>query len=247
MYQALLAYSKILEIRGDNLGASTQLERAERLKKYFNSDWSVVEGSDMYAYAVDDKGVKHYEWVKIGSEIHGGESLKFIPLKCLTYPGKRNEKLLDYIFQKELDKATREDNIESLTYLPDMFFKQGQAARAWLWMKHIISLKDLPHEHETQGTNGDYPEISFTFISQTVEGIMGISVNAAEGTISICPQLPEEIGDAKLLGLKFGEYSVDISLDGNGISLKNNSPKPILWRCGENITVEPNSEKTMQK
>lgn len=244
MYQAIIAYSKILELRGNSSEAKIQLERAEKLKEYFNNDWSVVEGSDMYAYAIDNKGIKYYEWIKNGSEIHGGETLKFIPLKNLTYRGERNDKLLDYIHQMELDEKTREDNIESITYLPDLFFKQGQCERAWHWMKHIISRKDLPHEHKSQGTNGDYPEISFTFISHTVEGLMGVSADAASGIISTNPQLPEEISDIKLYDLKFGEYSVDVSVENNKITLKNNSPKPIQWLCGEKSkTVYPNEKE----
>ncbi|MDE5995981.1 MAG: hypothetical protein K2G56_03595, partial [Eubacterium sp.] len=142
MYQAILAYANILEIRGESEKAKAQFERAEKLKEYFNKDWSIVDDSDMYAYAIDNKGRKHYEWYKKGSIIHGGASLLFIPMKQITYCGERNNKLLDYIFEKEFDESTREDNIESLTYLPDVFFPYNQNDRAWFWMKHIISQKD---------------------------------------------------------------------------------------------------------
>lgn len=231
MYQAILAYAKILEIRGDTQKSKAQFERAEQLKEYFNHDWSVVDGSDMYAYAVDNKGKKHYKWYKKKSEIHGGASLLFIPMKQITYKGKRNNKLLDYIFEKEFDESTREDNIESLTYLPDVFFPYHQNDRAWFWMKHIISQKDLPHEHKSQGTNGDYPEISFTFISQVVEGLMGVCPDASSGEIITCPHFPKDIEDMKLHNLKFGAYSVDIYLEKNKAVLKNNSKKAIIWKC----------------
>lgn len=231
MYQAILAYAKILEIRGDLENSRIQLERAEKLKDYFNNDWSVIDGNDMYAYAIDNKGIKHYEWHKKETEIHGGASLLFIPMKQITYKGERNNKLLDYIFQMEYDENTREDNIESLTYLPDVFFPYNQNDRAWFWMKHIISQKDLPHEHKSQGKNGDYPEISFTFISQVVEGLMGVSVNASTGEILTCPHFPKDIDDIKLTDLKFGDYSVDIKLENNMALITNNSTKPILWHC----------------
>lgn len=185
----------------------------------------------MYAYAVDNKGKKHYKWYKKKSEIHGGASLLFIPMKQITYKGKRNNKLLDYIFEKEFDESTREDNIESLTYLPDVFFPYHQNDRAWFWMKHIISQKDLPHEHKSQGTNGDYPEISFTFISQVVEGLMGVCPDASSGEIITCPHFPKDIEDMKLRNLKFGAYSVDIYLEKNKMVLKNNSKKAIIWKC----------------
>lgn len=231
MYQAILAYSSILELRGNAEKAKVQLERAEKLKEYFNNDWSVVDGTDMYAYAVDNNGQKHYEWYKNGTEIHGGASLLFIPMKKITFRGERNNKLLDYIHQKEFDENTREDNIESLTYLPDVFFSYHQNNRAWYWMKHIIERKDIPHERPSQGTNGDYPEISFTFISQVVEGLLGVSVNAAAGMISTCPHFPKDIENIKLYDLKFGEYFVDLEFENGKTILKNKSNKPLLWNC----------------
>lgn len=251
MYQAIIAYSKILEIRGNILESEKQLNRAEKLKSYFNNEWSVIENSDMYAYAIDDKGQKHYEWLKNGTEIHGGASLLFIPMKGLTFKGERNDKLLDYIHEKESDPGTREDNIESLTYLPDVFFRNSQSERGWFWMKHIIDRKDIPHEHKSQGTNGDYPEISFTFISQTIEGLMGIKINAPDGKISIRPNLSEEIPDVSLYGLKFGEYSADIHLNKEFVSIKNNGDKPILWHCefsdggNKDVAVSPKEIKTI--
>lgn len=231
MYKAIIAYSNILEIRGNLKEAKIQLKRAENLKAYFNIEWSVLDGSDMYAYAIDNKGRKHYEWYKKGSEIHGGASLLFIPMKELTYCGARNNKLLDYIFEKEFDESTREDNIESLTYLPDVFFPYQQNDRAWFWMKHIISKKDLPHEREIQGTNGDYPEISFTFISQVVEGILGIKVNADKQFISTCPHFPNDIDDVQLSDLKFGENAVDIILEKNKADLNNKSNHSVHYKC----------------
>ncbi|MBQ9532143.1 MAG: hypothetical protein IJR70_08725 [Eubacterium sp.] len=53
-------------------------------------------------------------------------------------------------------------------------------------------------------TNGDYPEISFSFISQVVEGMMGIRPNAKDSAITVTPNLPDEIRDIKLFGLKVG-------------------------------------------
>lgn len=229
MYQAILSYANIIKIRGNTEESEIQFKRAEELREYFNKEWSVVKGTDMFAYAIDDKGKKHYKWKKMGKEIHGGETLKFIPLKKLAYEGERNDKLLDYIQECELNPKTREDNIESFTYLPDIFFRHGRSEEAWHWMKHIISQKDLLHEHKSQGTNGDYPEISFTFISQVIEGLMGITVDAAKGEISVNPCLPNEIDDVKIYGLRFGEYSVDVLIESDNVTLKNKGKKPVKW------------------
>ncbi len=219
LYQAIIAYANILKLRGNSDEAGKQFERAEALKDYFNNDWSVAQGSDKFAYAVDNHGRKHYEWLKKGCEIHGGASLVFIPLKKLAYQGERGNRLLDYIFEKEYDIKTREDNIESLTYLPDLFFANEQPERAWFWMKHIISQKELPHERASQGKNGDYPEISFTFISQVIEGLMGVTVNAATGEISVKPNLPKEISNICIKDFRVGNQLYNIEIGRNSTTI----------------------------
>ena len=231
MYRAMCCYAKMLEIRGDTENAEKQQKRADALKEYFNRDWSVVDGSDLYCYALGSDGKKHYKWFKNGTEIHGGASLVFIPLKGLGNTGERNNKLLDYIHTVESDENTREDNIESLTYLPEVFFHFHQNDRAWYWMKHILSKKDLPHERESQGTNGDYPEISFTFVSQTVEGLMGIRTNAQRKAFSTCPHFPPDIQNVYIEDILFGGFCVDIELSKESCALTNKSDKTLSWNC----------------
>lgn len=253
MYQALIAYANILKLRGNAEESEKQFRRAEDLRAYFNNEWSVVEGTDMFAYALDNKGVKRYEWYKNGGEIHGGETVKFILYKKLSYPGERNDKLIEYIFNCEKNEKTREDNVESYTYLPDIFFTQRRPELAWFWMNHIINIKDEPHEHKSQGTNGDYPEISFTFVAHAVQGLMGVSTDAASDKLFTLPNLPEEVNDVKLTDMKFGDHLVDISVEKNSVTVKNNGKKPFIWFCGfdgnvsSELTVLPGESKTVRK
>ena len=97
-------------------------------------------------------------------------------------------------------------------------------------MKHIISQKDLPHEHKSQGTNGDYPEISFSFISHVIEGMMGISVNAVTGEIVVTPCLPKEIEDIRLFDLNFGDYSADVFIENNEITVHSHGKKTLIYK-----------------
>ena len=215
MYAAMISYSKILRLRGDIHQADFQQNRAEQLRKYFNEEWSVVKGSDMFCYAIDSKNKKHYKWTKRFGKLCGAETLEFIPLKNLSYDNERNDKLLDYIFEMQTNKRTMSNNIESLTYMPDLYFANNQPERAWHFMKYIMSKKDLPHEHKTQGTNGDYPEISFTFVSQVITGIMGIGVDDESGVLTAKPNLPNEIHSIHLYDFECrGKvYDIEISKD----------------------------------
>ncbi|MBQ2720957.1 MAG: hypothetical protein IJF23_05415, partial [Clostridia bacterium] len=137
--------------------------------------------------------------------------------------------------------------------LPDIFFTQRRPELAWFWMNHIINIKDEPHEHKSQGTNGDYPEISFTFVAHTVQGIMGVSTDAAADKLFTLPNLPEEVNDVKLTDMKFGDHLVDISVEKNSVTVKNNGNKPVIWYCGfdgnvsSELTVLPGESKTVRK
>ncbi len=223
MYAAMLCYSEILKLRGDASFAETQRKKAEKLRLYFNNEWSRTDGSDMYCYAIDDKSNKYYQWIKTPKMLCGAETLEFIPLKNLSFPGERNNKLLDYIFKMQTDPKTRSDNIESFTYLPDLYFANKRPNSAWHFMKYIISQKDLPHEHRSQGTNGDYPEISFTLVSQTVFGLIGLRINKSTGEICVKPDLPDEIGYINLYGLQYrgNLYNIEVTKDRGSVIKQN--------------------------
>ncbi len=160
----------------------------------------------------------------------------FIPMKLITEPGTRNDKYLDYISEKlgnginTTPEAPR--NIEAYTYIPDTYFPYNRNEEAWKWMKYILSVRDDDHERPSQGTNGDYPEISFTLVSQTVEGMMGIEANAPDKSVVTAPRLPKDVDWIKIDNLEMGEY--ELSINHNGLdmtTLTNNSSKNLKWEA----------------
>ena len=73
----------------------------------------------------------------------------------------------------------RPSNIESSTYVPDVLFAYGRSEQGWAWMKDIIIARWTSRTRSSQqGTNGDYPEMPFTLVSQTVEGLAGVVPDA---------------------------------------------------------------------
>ncbi len=250
-YQATLAYAGILEARGDIDGAAEWTEKAFALKSYFNNDWSVQnkDPNGEYARGIAADGTKYGGF--------GKENSWFMPMKLITEPGDRNDNYLDFISLNLGDGigSTPEapGNIEAYTYIPETYFPYNRTEEAWKWMKYIIGVKDKPHENTIQGTNGDYPEISFTFISHTVEGMMGVSPNAPLKTVSTISRLPSEIGWAALRNVKMGDFIFDLRHDGTARStLKNNSSQELRWEVqfyGEygGVAVNEISAPAMQK
>lgn len=230
-YQATLAYAGILEARGDKTGAASWYQKAADLKKYFNETWSVYDNdpNGLYARGLDKDNTKKYTGF-------GGENSWFMPMKLITEPGERNDKYIDYVLENLGDGidsvSTAPHNIEAYTYIPDMLFPYNRANDAWKWMKYITGMKDKPHERASQGTNGDYPEISFTFISHVVEGMMGVSPDAKNGFVSSIPRLPDEVKDAAIKYLQIGDYEISLAHNGNRKStLSNDSAKDMVWEA----------------
>lgn len=232
-YAATKAYAAMLKVRGEDAASEEWYRKAESLKQYFNEDWSVAEGTDLYVYAIDENQKKHYEWTRASaSGVNGGEPCVFMPMKGITEPGGRNDRYLQYIDEKLSDPATTYSNIESYTYLADMFFRYNRSKEAWKWMKYILDRKDIPHERPTQGTNGDYPEISFTVISQVVEGMMGIEPDAAHNFVATSPRLPDEIPNVEVKGITVGTYLVDIVHESRTKSvITNHADTELTWEA----------------
>lgn len=208
-YQAYLAFAKFLNAREMNKESNMQLQRAATLKKYFNMEWSVVESSDIYSCAITNEHEKYPFFNK--------ETSWFIPMKLLSDPGAENDRYLDYISDQLGDgvntsnsKKGSPENIEAYTYLPDTYFPYNRVEEAWKWMQYIINQKDNPHVIINQGSNGNYPEVSFTLVSQVVEGLMGVEPDAPNHAMSTIPRLPHDIAYLELTELKIGNHLISL-------------------------------------
>ena len=230
-YQATLAYAGMLKARGEKGASEEWYAKAKELKRYFNEEWSVIDENNPeapYARIIDKNGNKKNDF--------GKENSWFMPMKLITEPGERNDKYLDYISEKLGDGiGTAPEapwNIEAYTYIPETYFPYNRNEEAWKWMKYIMSVKDNPHERPSQGTNGDYPEISFTFVSHTVEGLMGVEANAEEHSIVTASHLVDEIDWLDLKYLEMGEHEIDIRHDGlTKTTLTNKADSDLNWEA----------------
>lgn len=226
-YQATLAYAGMLKARGEIEAAETWYQKAANLKKYFNETWSVTDNMDSeYVCAWGPNGERYSDFSK--------ETSWFIPLKMISEAGERNDTYIDFILENLGDGIgttnTAPGNIEAYTYIPDMLFLYNRSDDAWKWMEYIASVKDNAHEKVSQGTNGDYPEISFTYISHTIEGMMGVEPDAGERFVATSPRLPQEVPDVKAKYMQIGYYELDLVHAGNTEStLTNHADKEITW------------------
>lgn len=231
-YQATLAYAGILDARGQITEAAAWYEKAQNLKDYFNKEWSVNpnDPNGNYARVITQDGKKLYDF--------GKENSWFMPMKLITEPGERNDAYLDFISKKlgngigDKNAPDAPKNIEAYTYIPETYFPYNRNEEAWKWMKYIAGVKDNPHERPVQGTNGDYPEISFTFVSQTIEGIMGIEPDAGKHEVVTASHLTEDMNYVDVTDIRMGNHLLDVRHDGHTkTTLTNHGDATLSWEA----------------
>ncbi|MFE5597355.1 hypothetical protein [Streptomyces sp. NPDC056549] len=203
-YQAYRAMAALARAKGDRATGGLFERRARDLRTYFNSTWSGTgSGADMVrGYTTDGRALTGW----------GKENSWFMPMKGIIDPGARREAYLDYV-DAQSEGAGRPDNIEALTYLPDTFLAGGRPDTAWKWMRHVYAEKDVQHVNSRQGTNGDYPEVSFTLVAQTVQGLMGVIPNAPARTLTTQSRLPSGMEWLSVEDLRVGNSSFTLRHD----------------------------------
>ncbi|MFE7552746.1 carbohydrate-binding protein [Streptomyces gardneri] len=203
-YQAYRAMASLARAKGEHPLAARFERKARDLKTYFNSTWSGSgSGADMVrGYTTDGRALTGW----------GKENSWFMPMKQILAPGDRREAYLDYI-DRQSEGEGRPDNIEALTYLPDTFLTNNRADTAWKWMRHIYAQKDVQHVNTRQGTNGDYPEVSFTLVGQTVQGLMGVVPNAPARTLATQSRLPSGMDWLSIDDLRVGDSAFTLRHD----------------------------------
>ncbi len=205
-YQSLLAYSEILKAKGDSGGSTLWKNRAQRLKDYYEAHW-YDPSTGHYIRGFDAKGGFKSDW--------GHEASMFVPLKGLGDFGPRTTAFLDYISAKDGDL-----NVEATTYLPEMYYNYNRSSEGWYWLSKIMKEKDT------------YPEVSFTALSNTIIGMMGVQPDAPANKVSTISRLTDDVPWVEINHIKVG--SNDLKLKHNGLTnstLTNNSGGTMTWEA----------------
>lgn len=202
-YKAFLAYAKMAEIRGDKKLAAQYFLKAADLKSYFNKDWG-IKNTETYnrGYTLPMSPVDGW----------GKENSWFMPMKGITEASSaRNLKYLDFIEEQLNSKDGVPGNIEAISYIPELFFKYQQNERAWKWMQYIISNIDQEHEASAlTGKNGNYPEVSYVFISNVIEGLLGVVPNAERNEVATLSHLTPEVQSLSVKNIRIGSSVLEV-------------------------------------
>ncbi|MEU8108978.1 hypothetical protein AB0C18_35250 [Nonomuraea muscovyensis] len=230
-YAAHLAMAELARARGDDGERFEAL--AAKLRRHYEQKWNGARG-----FTFDGRPVTGW----------GAENSWFMPLKGL----RDDPAYLDYI-DAQASGPKRPKNVEAWTYLPDVFFRHDRPQTAWRWMREIFHARIA--QHVAGGLNGDYPEVSFTLVSQVVEGLLGVRPNAPENALTTVSRLPAEIGWVAVSGIPIGEGSVAVRHDGEHATTLTNLSHQVTYRWtarfpgGSDITrdVPPGATVTSER
>ncbi|GAA1956202.1 RICIN domain-containing protein [Kitasatospora viridis] len=219
-YAADLAAAALASAKGDSAAAATYSAAAADLKGYYNNGWSGSPNDwNSVVRAYDTSGNAYTDF--------GKENSWFMPLKGIMDPGYRETNYLNFI-DGQASGPGAPSNLEADTYLPDVFFAHDMSATGWKWMQYVYA--NIENQHSGGFLNADYPEVSFTLLSQTVQGLMGVQPDAAGHALTTHAELPGQIGYLQLTSIPVGANTVTLRHDGlTKSTLTNTSGGTLGW------------------
>ena len=158
----------IFQMRGDLKLMKMCEKRAENLENMLANDWWDKETETFFQ--VKEEG---------GTLVHSkemGHGLSLLYYNVIEDPVRRK----GYInLLHEYSMANRAAvNVESMSYYPELFFRQKENEKAYYWLQQLID-PDLRRR--------EYPEVSYAVIGAIVCGLAGICVDAPAKQVTIEP------------------------------------------------------------
>jgi len=203
IYRGLLTYSYVLTLKGNNVMAEKYASKAKEYQEHIDKYWWDGDASVYNTYYSNDK--------KFGKDEGEIFLLWFDALK----DSARKRKTIEHINSMNL-------NVENLSYLPLMMYKNNYAEKAYNYILHLSNPSTERRE---------YPEVSFGVIEGMVQGLMGIDADARYNRISTIyrgkPGASCEVDSVPVLGI-----CIDVNHVNNANTVFNNkSIKTIVWRA----------------
>ncbi len=226
-YAAFVAFSEMAQLRGEKQLSKFFSKKASSLKNYFNTEWG-IKGTTTYnrGYSTNQKAVSGW----------GKENSWFMPMKGIVdESSERTKNYLDFISERLDSKEDIPDNIEAISYVPEVFFQYSRNEEGWKWMKHILTTINNSHvAGDLTDKNGNYPEVSYVLISNTIENLAGVEPKAFENKVSTASLLPKDIEMLEIKNIRMGESLFSIQHNGleSSILKYESGRSPLKWEVG---------------
>ena len=182
LYRGLQTYSDILAAKGLYSEAKLYSSKAELYRLRLEADWWNKQEGHYYTYYTGDG--------RFMSDGPGPLLLWFDALKDTTRLRMNMAQI-----------AATKTNIENISYLPYLFYKNGDWEQA---RKYILYLSS------PATPRSEYPEVSYGVIEGIVQGLMGVTPDAHAGTVSTIFRMNSG-GDANVSNLPVLQTIISLS------------------------------------
>lgn len=203
LYRGMTVCASIAKEKGDDTKAALYTRKAESYRQVLEKVWWDAKESRYYTYYSNDG--------KFGKQEGETFLLWFDALKDTV----RVNKTLAHL-------QSRTWNIENTSYLPLIFYQNGQwdAAR-----RYILYIAD------STTARREYPEASFGVIEAVVQGLMGISPDARTGVISTIYKT-DDPGNSTIIDLPVLGTTINIAhTNHTQSSMINTGKKAFKWKA----------------
>jgi len=203
LYRGLLTYAAILSEKGQKKEAALYAQKAERYRQHLEVDWW------------DEKDALYYTYYSNNNKFGRDEGETFLLWFDALKDSTRVKKTIAHI-------ASKTWNMENTSYLPFLFYKNGYWDKA---RSYILYLSDPATARR------GYPEVSFGVIEGVVQGLMGITPDASNGTISTVYK-SNGSGNAAINHLPLLHTTIDLAhLNKQQSVISNTGTQSFKWKA----------------
>jgi len=203
LYRGLQTYSDILTAKGQHTEAKLYAQKAERYRQRLEADWW------------DNEKGCYYAWYSIDNQFRSDDQSPFLLWFDVLKDSARVRANLVHL-------AVTKSNVESTSYLPYLFYKNGDWEQA---RKYILYLSDPATPRR------EYPEVSFGVIEGIVQGLMGITPDAQTTTISTLFKMTGG-GSATINNLTVLQTTINVThINNHQSDITNLGRRSFKWRA----------------
>jgi len=204
-------YAEMMKLQHKPDSAGRYLKLAEKVRREYSQNWWDAKNNRFYAYKTEqgvfngnlkDKGIP--AWMELFA-LHLG-----------MVPENDRIKLM-------LGRLEGAGNSESNSYLSNICYKYDQAESGYTRLLKMADPSD---------GRRNYPEVSYAFVGTTVEGLMGVKLNAPGNTIETTPKLTKETQWVEVKYVPWKTGFVSVRHEGlNATMLTSGVNETFTWRA----------------
>lgn len=214
-YRGYLSYSKIQRLRGNDAEAKEYEEKADNIKRIFNTKWWNEDKNNFNTFILENGefyGVSENEAEK------SGDLVTTLPLYFDIVEGR--ERVHNSI---KVLLSCKNINVETESHYSEVLYKYGFVKEAYDFIMDLVS--PLKKRRE-------YPEVSYSVANSIVTGMAGVKPDSAIRLIESTPRLTDETEWIEINNIPVFDNEVSIKCIGDKeMIFTNNSGDTVYWKA----------------